>query len=325
MTILFAGGEIADFVADGGASSTLGRFNSAYARCSLILSKGSSLVRTPEFTPASSLWISTNYHSTGFSSSFSGGNGNEIFMLYKGATPYLKITYEGDERIGAYVFDGGAWVELSGTITNLNLLDGLKRLVVRVVCHETAGEIDVYQDGVLYATYSGVNTQGDNTAGTFDNFHIASPYSTSYCSEVIAATTDLRGVRLSTLNVTGEGTTSEWDGVYTDISGFASADTASISTGVADEVSTYAAGNLPSLGSLNVAAIVTQARAATTGGAPTQLQHAIRSGSTNYFSSSLTLGSLAPTFVVWEQDPNTSALWTAAAVDAAEIGVKAIT
>jgi len=63
-------------------------------------------------------------------------------------------------------------------------------------------------------------------------------------------------------------------------------------------------------------------------GAPTpqNLQLAVRSGGTNYFSSSMAVPYVNPKslFNIWQLNPNTSAAWTVSEVNAAEFGMNAV-
>jgi len=69
-------------------------------------------------------------------------------------------------------------------------------------------------------------------------------------------------------------------------------------------------------------------RAATGAGAPTKIDHSVRTGGVDYLSSDVTLsGAFTTTMVLWDSNPGTSQPWTQADLSAAgyNLGFKSIT
>jgi hypothetical protein len=135
------------------------------------------------------------------------------------------------------------------------------------------------------------------------------------------------GFVLGTCVPSGAGSTSAWTGAYTDIDEAVTSDADFISSGTANQVSTFAQTAIPTLTGYVVRAVCVSARAKRGSSGPQNIRMALRSAGTNYFSGSdISLGlGYAPVQTIWATDPATSAAWVNTAISSLEPGVKSIT
>jgi len=132
------------------------------------------------------------------------------------------------------------------------------------------------------------------------------------------------------LAVTGAGNSAQFDpstgSNYACVDEIPPSDADYISTNVADEIDTYACGNLT--GTINsVKAVQVQARCMQEGSpAVPKIQLVTRPTSTDRVSASKSVQTFAPSTVanIWELNPDDSAAWAEADVNGMEIGVKAV-
>jgi hypothetical protein len=146
-------------------------------------------------------------------------------------------------------------------------------------------------------------------------------------SQMIVQDQSTIGFVLGTCVPSGAGSTSAWTGAYTDIDEAVTSDADFISSGTANQVSTFAQTAIPTLTGYVVRAVCVSARAKRGSSGPQNIRMALRSAGTNYFSGSdISLGlGYAPVQTIWATDPATSAAWVNTAISSLEPGVKSIT
>jgi hypothetical protein len=148
-----------------------------------------------------------------------------------------------------------------------------------------------------------------------------------YHSELIVADVNTIGWRVGTLYATAAGTTNTFtSGDYTSIDEIVYSTADFLSSATADQIFLANCNDL-SPGSFTIKAVGVGALARNdAAGGPQNLQLAIRTNATNYFSATKTLGvGYSANINIWETNPNTAAAWTSADIAALQIGVKSIT
>ncbi len=179
------------------------------------------------------------------------------------------------------------------------------------------------------AEFSGDTTGGEELINSV-RFGDTGTYSRCYIDDIVIDDADWIGpTRIQGLVPTGAGTTTQWDpsagSNYACVDERPASDSDYVSTNVTDEIDTYATGDMT--GTIDsIKCVQIQARCGKDGvPTPTQLQLAVRSGGTNYFSASKAVPSVfgVPVWAIWEDNPADSADWEEADVNAMEIGIKA--
>jgi hypothetical protein len=133
--------------------------------------------------------------------------------------------------------------------------------------------------------------------------------------------------RIQAISPTGVGTTTGWTpsagNNWDCVEEIPASDVDYIYINANDILDTYATGNLIG-GVSEVKCVQVQGRTVYQGApTPTNLKLAIRSNGVDYVSANKSVpASYKSLFNIWETDPDTSATWLVAAVNAAEIGVK---
>lgn len=340
MTILFAGGEDSELTKIGTCSidtATSNTRRTAYTRCSLKVGGGAANdAWQAQFSASSTFWI------TGRVRVFSSGSilaSTRVLSLLGGVTPRLALatTYSGSNNsfggsqsywtLVKYDAAGASTTLATSTGVSLNDVSLFKLDVF--VNYAVSGQVQVYVDGTKIIDYSGDVTTNSNTTLSAANFGVPTVSSIGYWSELIVATIDTRSLGLATLAPAAAGNTYAWTGAYTTINETTLDDTTiaySTTTGQVLET-TVTSTTVPSTASIIAVLVNARAQKGNTGG-PANLYGMVRTGGTDYLSSSAALPtSFGPLSYVWETNPATSAAWAASDITAAgfNIGVKSLT
>lgn len=194
----------------------------------------------------------------------------------------------------------------------------------------SGGIFKVYVDSELDINFSGDSTAGlENIrkirvgAAGVDNYQ-------SGVDDIVIDDSELPGnSKIQKLQVSGAGTTGEWDAStgdpYACVDEIPPSDTDYISTNVPGELATFACSNLTgNVG--NIKSVQIQARMLYEGNpAPNKQKIAVRSGGSEYYSGRFTPGVSAGVFrKIWQLNPADSQPWEEADVNALEIGVRAV-
>ncbi len=144
-------------------------------------------------------------------------------------------------------------------------------------------------------------------------------------SQLIIADEPTIGWRLITRYPNAAGATGDFTGTYTDVDETVYNDADFINSSTNGHVETYGQTG-PAISGYTVRAVGVYARAKRGASGPANLQMALRSGGTDYFSASKALGiGYAAYGHIWETNPATAAAWVSTAIDALQPGVKAVT
>jgi hypothetical protein len=330
MAILAVGGEADCFTPVSGQTyswdTTGGRFEANASRGALKVVNGASEVEL--FLPGGNVteaWIhAVIYQETQ-------GTGDYIIIKNAAGTNAYKLEFEADGDWSIHFWSGAAWVELDITTdTAVQVADELFDLDIHILVDGTTGIFRVYLDEALLLEFTG-DTLGDTASfGRIEFNGFAGGTNEMFVSQVIVADEDTRGWKLATHQATGAGTTTQWtEGAYTDIDESDYNETDFIATNTNDHVDTFAAQNINAAYALyTVKGVAVGVAAAIDAAAtPNDIQAVIRSGTTNYPSSSLGFtndGSSQVKQAIYDDDPDTATTWTQSGVNAMEFGVKAV-
>lgn len=236
------------------------------------------------------------------------------------STKYLEV------RLGSF---GGSVLDTGTIALEINTTYLIE---LRIVPLNTSGIIQVKVDGsAVDIDYSGDTTYGLENIKSLRLVGGESGNGNYFDDLVIDDADWIGNSRIQAIYPTGAGTTTQWDPStgdnYACVDERPANDFDYVGTNVADEVDTYAASNLSGI-ITEIKCVQVIARATKEGSpTPTQLQLAVRSGGTNYFSATKALPTSfgEDVFAIWETNPADSAAWEEADVNAVEIGVKSIT
>ena len=200
------------------------------------------------------------------------------------------------------------------------------------------GVIDIHwniaDSGGFYRLYLNGNLvtqfEGDTLFGAMTGFDRAilgpqgsffNSQQTIYYSEVIVADEETIGWHLSTIFPSGDGNSTTWTGTFLDVDESSLNDGDFVSSALDDELEQFTCSNLPT--SLDVKAFVITTRSRNVAVGPQNVQVSLRTNSIDFTSANL---SISTSFtnggpIIYDLNPDTSAAWTLAEIDAIEIGV----
>lgn len=325
MTILFAGGELDAFVQPNGSSLGVNTSTSYYdpdfSSCACNATESLPLV-APLVTPISEMWAHAVYRPENSSSTtvllqVRSSNGQGVVRISSN-NGTLQFQY----------WNGSSWTNIGASFSP----SGLNQVDVHVKIADSGGMFELYYNGILAASYTGDTNlfSGANCAdfwmgSTWNN----SSFPTRWSQVILTDTTDTRAMKLATIRPNGAGTTDQWTGSYTDVDevGIFN-DSDYISSGTPNQVELFTMTDLsPTAQTLDVLAFVMTGRARRGAAGPQNLQAAVRTSGTDYFSGNLpalspAFNSLTPT--IWELNPATSAPWSISDIQGIEAGFKSI-
>lgn len=326
MTILWGGSEVEAFDSSALAALTgAGDRDADFARAAISINTGT-LQRCNKvaFGSIAEAWF---HYRWGGQNTGSETNARTLIQFTtsggQGILRYQQVG-SGDKRL--QYWSGSAWTDI-GASTNPTTANG-RTFDMQCKIDGTTGSFLLYIDGVLGPTLTG-NT--NFFSASIDSVSVASWGNTNQraFSEAIVSTTDSRGMRLATIFPNGSGATSDWTGTFADIDETTINDADFISSGTANQVSTFAVAALSATAAaLSPVALIGSARVRNAVTGPQNDQLAVRTGGANFFSSNLP--SIGTSFVngyqyVWGLNPNTGLDWTTTELSAIEIGDKSIT
>ena len=240
------------------------------------------------------------------------------------------LQIDGDDgNFNLEYWNGSGFTEITPTINSFLTQDTVQKLDFHWKIADTDGVFELYIDEALAASFT-----GDTLTGGFSQIDQVRLLNTAhdensnlynvYFSETIVADVETIGWGLKTLAPNGDGNSTTWTGTFDDVDDITFNDDTFVSSGTAEEVELF---TIEDLGpSFTVEAVVVAARSRTAVTGPQNLQMAIRTGGSNFFSSNVPVGTgFAGEQAVWDLNPNTGLPWTNAEIDALEIGVKSKT
>lgn len=318
MTMYFMGGEMAGFIPSDNASvedASAGYFDSAFSRCATRVSSTTAYFETPDLGLPDEFYVHFAFR-RGTTGSFL----HTLIALVDGTTEVFRVQATGT-TLQMQALVSSVWTNVGSAIS---------------YTQDVLNHVDLYIDGnsatgtatLFIAGTQRESATADLSAVTSINklrFYGIGTVTTCLISQCVVSSTSTVGGRLFTVPPTGVGATSSWTGAYSNIDEIAYSDADFINSGTANQVSTFAV-TAPSLTGYVVRAVAVNARAKRDSAGPQNLQLALRSSGTDYFSSSKALSVGYSSYCnIWETDPATSAAWVNSAVTSLQPGVKSIT
>jgi hypothetical protein len=317
MTILFMGGEMGAFVpADSNTNeaTTSGSYNSTFSRCSIRGFDESSYAESAAFTAVDELYVHyALYRPSG------GGSTPTPALVTSGGTEVFRVLSTGS-AIQMQALIAAVWTNVGSSISVD--MSGRQDIDLYIDGNSASGTASLYISGTLRTTA----TADLSAVASINKFRgYGASGNPSQISQIIIADEPTIGMRLFTVPIAGVGASTDWTGSYTNIDEIVYSDADFINSATADQVSTFAVTN-PTLTGYQVRAVAVTARAKRGASGPANLQLALRSAGTNYFSGSkaLDVGYTANAHI-WETDPATASAWQNSAVLLLQPGVKSIT
>jgi hypothetical protein len=279
------------------------------------------------FTAAADFWVS--YY--GMQNNPLVGTGDGTIMEIRGNDKEL-FRWKGLDGSYGIEYHNDASYQLSGTRTQDFPISVAVRYDFHVVIHDTVGTLTMHINGaeVTVATFSGDTLlRGESVADTVMFGSDLVPAALNRISAVFVSDTDSRLIHYDQKALDGAGAETDWSGAYTDIDeqgidftdfiqGAANADKATYTFAALDTTFNDAAYTPIGLG--------VSARGVKGATGPANLQLAARENITNGFSGNKALGDIWSMHQhMFTQNPDTAAAWTFAELDAAQVGVQAIT
>lgn len=231
-------------------------------------------------------------------------------------------------------WDGAAWVTLPNPVPE----NTLAQIDIDFKIDASAGHWIVYSDGQEINRFTGKTNHNGNTidrasfygskgtvpgAGVLTRFIALSQFIMSNSENTI-------DMRLATLEIDGEGATSAWTGLFTDVNEQLLDTNTKITSGTSNDVSTYTITNLSAnvLAStfLNILSVNVHHYVRDNAGTPGDVQQAVRISATDFFGPTDTsIGAgYALSINRFTTNPNTTNPWALTDIAALEIGAKSI-
>lgn len=321
MTILFAGSEMGAFIpSDGNVYETtfFGATESGFTRAAVQASSVASYAESASFAAQDELWVHDANAGVGGATSYAP---KTIVLCNAAGTELFKVVQTGSQMYMQY-WTGAIWVT-AGTAFAFTPL-ALQHIDLFVDGNSATGSCALYVSGTERASASGIDLSAV-TAITKIRCGGGDIASAAGLSQVVVSTTSTVGFRLTTVPPTSAGATTDWTGGYTEVDEIVYSDADFINSATANQVELFAHGTSVPTG-YRVKAVIVTARAKRGSAGPANLQLAIRSGGTTYFSSSQAVGLGYGAHVgVWETDPATASAFTASSIASLQFGVKSIT
>ena len=247
------------------------------------------------------------------------------FRIRLGTTALMTVNYDPSEFWELY--RGGATL-LGQTDVGSCPFSTWFHVQIKYVPDPSSGILQVKFNDVLVFDYSGNTVPGSET--TLDNVYFRADHSQSAerVDDVVIDDSDWPGVtKIAAIKPTGAGATTSWTpsaGSNWDcVDEVPPSDTDYVYINSADQIDTYAAGDLPAEAD-TIKCVQVQARALKQSDAtPQNIALGVRTGGADYFGSDLALTSAFSGHAqMFENNPDTASPWTVGEVNGAEIGIK---
>lgn len=328
MTVYFMAGELAGMTpsdSDVIEVQTSGTYNSSFARCAIQADENANYFTSPSIANLTDVWLHFDIQNTG--TAMGSASRQTIFQWFDSGFTQSRIRLDYHNLV-LYLryWDGSGFVDAGST--TVNIISNRQTIDIHVVCNSASGSAKVYIGGTLridsgtvdlssFANLNRIRFHGVNYAGGQPN----------NVSQIVVASTSTIGNVLATVVMTGQGATHTFTtGGFANIDEVALSDADLINSGTANQVELFTGTPVASFTGYVIKAVAVDARAKTSGGAPSQAQLALRSAGTTYFSATKTLDAgYDSIFNVWETNPATSAAFLSSEIAALEYGLKSIT
>lgn len=278
------------------------------------------------FTGQSDLWIS-------FYVRVNNDNSKEspALTLYNGTDPLIRLdTNNKSSNIEWQLetYNGSTWTAAVTGLSNI-YEHTTYRIDIHVIFNDTTGEITIYKDNVQDGTFSG-DTITNGAIGTCDKVTFSGMESTwannTYYSAIMIADEDTRTIRYIQDTINAVGTHNDFTGAYTSVDS-TGIDDINFMSGNSGQKQTFTKGAGPTAYATgyDVIAVGVSARLKRGGAGAASHQLMVREGTTDGLGTSTSSPeSFTNHKALFTTNPDTSAAWTYAEADAAEVGVSIV-
>lgn len=332
----FGGGEDDTLFQMGGAgiTTTSTRFRSTYARCALT-TLGLSTLQGDNYWQNSVPFAQTYFwfgaRTVTFTSAFAIANPMIDFLDASGVVR-LRLRGAGGGFSSLWRVDKmdsvGAITQLGSNFTMTVSGTTVDRIAAEVY-YNTSGIFRLYLNGILQFSYSGdVTTDAVTELASFRvRCETTTGLGNTRCwSEIVISDSDTRSMSLQTFPPVANGTTHNFDTgapAAINVNEIVLNDATIDGSSAAGQIDEYTIGALAT-GTFSILSVGVTARAQAGGaGGPQNIDMAVRSGGTDYFSGDMALDVAFGGFQYWwDVDPDTTDLWAALPTN---IGVRSAT
>lgn len=330
MSILALGGEMGFFVPSDSSAieeSSSGQFNPSFARGYSKCDGDSSYLQGPAISAQANFWLHVDLSlqtilsdSPTFKTAFTlkDALGTEFVRLRTTGAASSSATWKVE------YWNGSAWT----SVGEFDAPSVLQTVDVHVISNTASGSINLYLSGTQRIGSGTINLAA--YAGVAQFIGYGRTYGLAFgtrFSQVIYADESTIGMRVGTLVMTGQGSTHTFTvGGFANIDELVYSDADEINSATAAQVELFTGTPVPSFTGYTIRALAIYARAKKSGSGPAQMQLALRSAGTTYFSATKALDfAYGQIGNVWETNPATSAAFQSSEIAALEYGVKSIT
>lgn len=269
-----------------------------------------------EVTLADGWFHASLYHGT------TGSAGSSILIMHSVDALELNLYAPSSTTFQWQYHTGAAWVSFG---TTFSMAQGLKDFDVHWTITGTGVAIEVYVDNELVHTASATVAGLSAIAKIY--FYGGSFTSGTAWSQMLVSDQNTVGAKVPRLNITADGTNTAWNNGYAEVAKTGINDVTYISSEVTDDVETFVMGDVTVPSGYEIDGLWLNVRGRLASTAPTAIKPAVRVGSTNYEGAyelpNLNENAYRGSVAAFKLNPATGSKWAAAAVNGAEIGLKA--
>lgn len=258
-------------------------------------------------------------------------NNECLFTFYENATAHCSVGFAPNSNNGTLKLYRGTNTDLSVSSSTAIVANVWTWIGIKVVIHDTTGEITLYQNGVQTATYSGDTRVGGTGVVTGINFHwryTSSPYGEIYFDDFICSDSQIYSSRhVYSLYPTGAGNYAQW-------TPSAGSNYQNVDEDNVDDNTTYNSSSTPNqLDSFSlenctpstIEAAKVQLFTYHDDAGPHSVAPNLRIGTTDYNGSTVaTTAAYAKVDQIYTVSPASSVAWTQSEINGLELGYKLV-
>lgn len=313
MTFYFLGGGLDSLDnSSGSVSEKVGDMDASFSRCSTEVSGASGdYAETPAWSAIQEVWV--HFYLAENSSA------SEIMHLMDGTDAILKMQIASGSYKIFYLSAAATWTQIGSNVT---VGAGSHYFDIYFKSGAGSGAAGFYLDGVEKWTTTGATYtfSPDVTSVRFERGS-----HDIQISQIAVRGESTIGGRVMQGYMSGNGANTAWTGDFGNVDEAVLNEADYIYSGTATQVETFSHTLVGATTGYVPVAVCVSARAKRGATGPQNFQLALRSGSTDYFSATKSLG-LGYTAAqnIWETNPDTSAAWATSQLAALQPGVKSI-
>lgn len=312
MTCLFLGSGLDSMTPSDTAvtENSSGQQDTSFTRSATYSPGGVSYAEGPGWSAVQDIWVHGYFYAPTINQT--------LFQLFNSGTANFRLTTTSGTALRMeYLSGASTWTQLGSDVP---VAYNTPQYIDVHFKTGASGEAALYLGGTERTTASGSYTY----SADIDNFRLIGGL--AGISGLAIADEPTIGWRVMQGYMSGAGADTAWTGDYSSVDEAALSDADFINSGTANQVETFTFTLPQSLTGYVPRAVCVSARARRGAGGPQNLQLALRSSGTTYFSGSKALGLGYEAYQhIWETNPATSADWLSSQIATLQPGVKSIT